>query len=152
MMDARNIAVDYVKYRLQKHGYMWQNGPAMEDVTSEVFRTMRSLCDEFEERYRSQFDEMCEQLDITLNTAYPTFHAVANELFGNGVNWGRIVALFTFGGSLAVKCFEKQMPLLVDSIVDWMSIYIKNNLNQWIESQNGWVGILIDCQRKKVHN
>ncbi|XP_046342219.1 bcl-2-like protein 2 [Haliotis cracherodii] len=141
-MDTRNIVVDYVKYRLERNGYVWQNGPAMENGASRVCNTMRSIGDEFEERYRSQFEEMGNQLHITPTTAYPTFHAIVNELFADGVNWGRVVALFTFGGSLAVRCFEQDMPQIVDSIIDWVSTYADNNLSQWISGQSGWEGFV----------
>jgi hypothetical protein len=56
---------------------------------------LRTLGDEFEDRFRTQFDDMVDQLHITDRTAYPTFHRVVHELFVDGnINWGRIVALF----------------------------------------------------------
>ena len=46
-----------------------------------------------------------------------------------GSNGARVVALFSFGGSLAVACIEKEMPLLVDQIVDWVQNYVDTKLS-----------------------
>ncbi|XP_050418797.1 bcl-2-like protein 1 [Patella vulgata] len=139
---SRHIVEDYVSYRLSKNGYRWINGPVIEGGPSKICSTMRSLGDEFEDRYRNQFDDMVNQLDITPDIAYQTFKAVVNELFIDGVNWGRIVALFAFGGSICVQCVEKNMPRVVDNIVDWVATYCDNDLRQWINSHNSWQGFV----------
>lgn len=139
----RYLVVDFINYRLSQHGYTWDNCPPLEARTNRVHRTLRALGDEFEERFRTQFEDMVNQLHITPNTAYSTFHQVVQELFIDGVNWGRIVALFGFGGAIAVECVNKEMPQLVDSIADWVSTYVENNLNQWITSSGGWVSISV---------
>ena len=142
---SRNLAADYINYRLQKHGYSWENRPAIENQNNglQLCQTLRTLGDEFEEKFHAQFEEMVNQLHITPNTAYPTFQRVVEELFCNGVNWGRVVALFGFGGAIAVQCVEKGMPQIVDSIVDWVSTYVDNNLQQWISTQGGWVSVCV---------
>ena len=139
--STRYLVADYLNYRLQKHGYTWTNKPPLENVNN-IHTAMRKLADEFEERYSAEFESMVEQLHITPNIAYPTFIAVARELFVDGINWGRIVALFAFGGAIAIECVEKDMGHLVDSIYDWVSTYLQSNLDQWISSQGGWVGII----------
>jgi hypothetical protein len=64
-------------------------------LPSQIQLKLRTLGDEFEDRFRTQFDDMVDQLHITDITAYPTFHRVVHELFVDGnINWGRIVALF----------------------------------------------------------
>ncbi|XP_060066932.1 bcl-2-like protein 2 [Ylistrum balloti] len=138
----RYLVVDFINYRLSRHGYTWDNCPPLEAQTNNVHRTLRALGDEFEERFRTQFDDMVNQLHITPNTAYPTFHQVVQELFIDGVNWGRIVALFGFGGAIAVDCVNKGMPHLVDSIVEWVSTYVENNLDQWVTTSGGWDGFV----------
>ncbi|XP_028667955.1 bcl-2-like protein 1 [Erpetoichthys calabaricus] len=94
--------------------------------------------DEFELRYRAAFSDLSSQLHITPVTAYQSFEQVINELFRDGVNWGRIVALFAFGGALCVECVEKEMGSLVKRIAEWMTTYLDNNLDPWIQRQGGW--------------
>lgn len=87
------------------------------------------------------FDDMCNQLHITPNNAQATFVTIINELFSDGIKWGRIVALFAFSGALAVQCVEKEMPLLVEQVVDWTVAYIDAHLMSWIVQNGDWVCI-----------
>ena len=139
-VNTRLLVADYLKYRLEQRGLEWQECPAGLPTPGRVQLTLRTLGDEFEQRYTEVFEEMCNQLHITPNTAHPTFVAIVNELFSDGVKWGRVVALFAFGGSLAVQCCEREMPLLLDQIVDWISDYVDNHLQSWIVENGGWVG------------
>ena len=140
--SSRYLVADFINYRLRKHGMRWENCPSLDVPPSPIQLKLRALGDEFEERFRTQFDDMVDQLHITDRTAYPTFHRVVHELFLDGnINWGRIVALFGFGGSLSVTCVQKGLPHLVDLIVEWVSTYICSHLDQWISSNGGWVGI-----------
>ena len=41
---------------------------------------------------------MCQQLRITEETLQTTFHTVVDELFADGIRWGRVVALIAFAG------------------------------------------------------
>ena len=137
-MTTKLLVQDYIKYRLEQRGLGWVGAPDLPDPTQRQM-TMRTLGLEFEQRYNEVFQEMSNQIHITPNTAHPTFTAIVNELFSDGIKWGRIVALFSFGGSLAVQCIEKEMPLLVDQIVDWVTIYIDTNLASWITQHGSWV-------------
>lgn len=137
-INTRQIVADYVNFRLQKESFQWAGCPSLPTPGS-VQRTMRTLGEEFEQRYTEVFQEMCNQLHITPNTAHPTFTAIVHELFSDGVKWGRIVALFSFGGCMAVQCVEKEMPILVDQIVEWVTSYVDNHLQSWITEHGGWV-------------
>ncbi|XP_039623804.1 bcl-2-like protein 1 [Polypterus senegalus] len=111
--------------------------PASNGVKA-VKEALRGSGDEFELRYRAAFNDLASELHITPVTAYQSFEEVVGELFRDGVNWGRIVALFSFGGALCVECVEKEMVPLVRHIADWMTTYLDNNLDPWILSNGGW--------------
>lgn len=139
--SSRSIVEDYVAYRLERNGLAWQNG--QRDVTpNEIQRAMRALGDEFESKFSAQFDDMMSQLQLTPDTAYQTFRTIVTEIFHDGVNWGRIVALFGLAGRLAVLSSHQEMPRLIESIVDWVSAYVDTNLKQWITDHDGWAGFL----------
>lgn len=138
--SSRLIVADYINYRLERHGFVWENHPPLETRTSSVQETLRKLCIDFEERFRPQFSDMIDQLQLTPNTVYQSFHQIIQEVFSEGdVNWGRVLVLFGFGGVMAVDCVDNNMPQFVDSIVDWVSTYLDNQLSQWISSHGGWV-------------
>jgi len=89
------------------------------------------------------FRETCGEIFITPNNAQATFLTSLQSLFSDGiVNWGRIVALLAFSGSLAAQCIEKEMPFLVNQVVDWTTAYISTHLASWINENGGWVSRL----------
>lgn len=104
-----------------------------------VKQALREAGDEFELRYRRAFSDLTSQLHITPGTAYQSFEQVVNELFRDGVNWGRIVAFFSFGGALCVESVDKEMQVLVSRIATWMATYLNDHLEPWIQDNGGWV-------------
>lgn len=117
-----------------------QPGPGTETGTGldAVKEALRDTANEFELRYSMAFSDLHSQLHITPATAYQSFENVMDEVFRDGVNWGRIVGLFAFGGALCVECVEKEMSPLVGRIVEWMTVYLDNHIQPWIQSQGGW--------------
>uniref|UniRef100_A0A9L0R7T7 Bcl-2-like protein 1 n=1 Tax=Equus caballus TaxID=9796 RepID=A0A9L0R7T7_HORSE len=107
-----------------------------------VKQALREAGDEFELRYRRAFSDLTSQLHITPGTAYQSFEQVVNELFRDGVNWGRIVAFFSFGGALCVESVDKEMQVLVSRIATWMATYLNDHLEPWIQENGGWVHVL----------
>lgn len=108
---------------------------------AELRQTLREAGDEFELRYRRAFSDLTSQLHITPGTAYQSFEQVVNELFRDGVNWGRIVAFFSFGGALCVESVDKEMQGLVERIATWMATYLTEHLDPWIQDNGGWVSL-----------
>ncbi|XP_076840454.1 bcl-2-like protein 1 [Brachyhypopomus gauderio] len=111
------------------------NGSAGLEAVKEA---LRDSANEFELRYARAFSDLSSQLHITPATAYQSFESVMDEVFRSGVNWGRIVGLFAFGGALCVECVEKEMSPLVGRIAEWMTLYLDNHIQPWIQEQGGW--------------
>ncbi|XP_068604195.1 bcl-2-like protein 1 [Brachionichthys hirsutus] len=103
-----------------------------------VKEALRDSANEFEFRYSRAFSDLHKQLHITPGTAYQSFENVMDEVFRDRVNWGRIIGLFVFGGALCVECVEKEMSSLVGRIIEWMTVYLDNRIQPWIQSQGGW--------------
>ncbi|XP_074135130.1 apoptosis regulator Bcl-2 isoform X2 [Sminthopsis crassicaudata] len=113
-------------------------GPTVSPVPPVVHLTLRQAGDDFSRRYRRDFDEMSGQLHLTPVTARGRFATVVEELFRDGVNWGRIVAFFEFGGVMCVESVNREMSPLVDSIALWMTEYLNRHLHNWIQDNGGW--------------
>ncbi|XP_004854656.1 bcl-2-like protein 1 [Heterocephalus glaber] len=103
-----------------------------------VKQALREAVDEFELRYRRVFGDLTSQLHTTPGTTYRSFEQVVNELFRDGVNWGRIVAFFSFGGALCLESVDKEMQVLVRRIASWMATYLNDHLEPWIQENGGW--------------
>nr|7WJH_A Chain A, Bcl-2-like protein 1 [Mus musculus] len=142
----RELVVDFLSYKLSQKGYSWSQfsdveenrTEAPEETESAVKQALREAGDEFELRYRRAFSDLTSQLHITPGTAYQSFEQVVNELFRDGVNWGRIVAFFSFGGALCVESVDKEMQVLVSRIASWMATYLNDHLEPWIQENGGW--------------
>lgn len=126
---------------------------AQSDPHAAIHRVLREAGDELERLYQPDFTEMSRQLYLTSSTAQRRFAEVIDELFRDGVNWGRIIAFFEFGGTVCVECASKEdMSSQVDNIADWMTEYLNGHLNSWIQDNGGWDAFveLYDRQRDSV--
>uniref|UniRef100_A0A4X2KZ04 Bcl-2 Bcl-2 homology region 1-3 domain-containing protein n=1 Tax=Vombatus ursinus TaxID=29139 RepID=A0A4X2KZ04_VOMUR len=92
-----------------------------------VKQALKEAGDEFELWYRWAFSDLTSH-----------FEQVVNELFRDRVNWGRIVAFFSFGGALCVERVDKEMEVLVGRITSWMATYLDDHLDPWISENGGW--------------
>lgn len=140
-LDLNNpfvMANDYIKYRLSNASYEWYDCPDLPDST-DARLAMRLLATDFERRYNTELAGMVAQLSINMDTIYPTFKQIVEQLFVDGINWGRIVALFAFGGAVAAQCMADDRTCLVAQVADWVAVFTRNRLLPWIEQQGGWV-------------
>lgn len=116
------------------------------DPHAAIHRVLREAGDELERLYQPDFTEMSRQLYLTSATAQRRFAEVIDELFRDGVNWGRIIAFFEFGGTVCAECAAKEeMTSQVDNIAGWMTEYLNGHLNSWIQDNGGWVGVTPPC-------
>lgn len=122
------------------------------DPYAAIHRVLREAGDELERLYQPDFAEMSHQLYLTSSTAERRFSEVIDELFRDGVNWGRIIAFFEFGGTICVECVNKEMTSQVDHIAAWMTEYLNGPLHNWIQENGGWEAFveLYDRQRDSV--
>ncbi|KAG7275997.1 hypothetical protein CRUP_028554 [Coryphaenoides rupestris] len=103
----------------------------------EVKVALRQSVEEFELRYTLAFNDLSSQLPVTAATAYGSFKSVMDEVFRDGINWGRIVGLFAFGGTLCVECVDKEMSHMVPRVAEWMTTYLDDH-KRWL-----LVGVLV---------
>ena len=141
---AFSLTLDYIAYRLRsKFEQSRLKGLPREflipGTASTASSTLRSLATHMEAEHPDLFESACAKLGITPATANATFVSVAKEIFQTGTNWGRIVALFTFGGVVAHHFVETQRPEKVQHIVAWILTFIADNLLTWIRENGGWV-------------
>ncbi|XP_072308923.1 bcl-2-like protein 1 [Eucyclogobius newberryi] len=109
-----------------------------EDHLEAVKAALLDSTNEFDARFTQTFISLPSQLHVTPITSYNSFESVMDQVFENGIHWGRIVSLFVLGGVMCVECVEKNMGHLVPLIADWMTVYLDENISLWIRSQGGW--------------
>lgn len=141
LQSFQEIVRDYVGYKLRQRN-IFLTGYHVES-TSPAARHLRRVADELIEENRQLFETMCDQLHLTPASTYATFVGIADEIFQTGTNWGRIVAFLAFGATLVVYCASREdLAQLIENIVEWISLYMNQNLGPWINSNGGWDGFI----------
>lgn len=140
LQSFQEIVKDYVGYKLRQRN-IFLAGYHVES-TSPAARHLRRVADELIEENRQLFETMCDQLHLTPASTYATFVGIADEIFQTGTNWGRIVAFLAFGATLVVYCASREdLAQLIENIVEWISLYMNQNLGPWINNNGGWVSM-----------
>ena len=136
------IVRDYIAYKLRQNN-IFLPGYNVDSTPSAAARHLRRVADELIGENRQLFDSMCDQLHLTHASTYATFVGIADEIFQTGKNWGRIVAFLAFGATLAVYCVQREdLSPLLDNIIEWVSMYMNQNLGPWINDNGGWVSMI----------
>eukprot|EP00112_Aurelia_sp_Birch-Aquarium-sp1_P015330 Seg339.3 transcript_id=Seg339.3/GoldUCD/mRNA.D3Y31 product="Bcl-2-like protein 1" protein_id=Seg339.3/GoldUCD/D3Y31 len=138
------IIKDYIAFKLRSKKLEIPGYDREPSCLTEPCKTLRRVGEELEAHNKDLFNSMCEQLNITSNTAYPTFQGIVDEIFQSGINWGRIVAFVCFGANLAVYCAVRDElgTQYVDNIVNWVSRYMEVNLDSWLKAHEIWDGFV----------
>ncbi|KAM6188321.1 apoptosis regulator BAX-like [Sarcoramphus papa] len=70
----------------------------------------------------------------------PALAEVSEQLFQDGVNWGRVVVFFYFTYRVVRQALWGDHPLR--TILDWAISFLQQRLSAWIQQQGGWGSIL----------
>uniref|UniRef100_A0A8C1P637 Zgc:153993 n=1 Tax=Cyprinus carpio TaxID=7962 RepID=A0A8C1P637_CYPCA len=76
---------------------------------------------------------------VQSNCAQDVFMTVARSIFEDGINWGRIVALFHLAYRLIYQALTQNHFDIIKRIISWVLQFIKENISVWIRQQGGWV-------------
>lgn len=151
--DNRSLVEKYLNHKLARngHAHLYRCRASSVDEQEEygkesarrasVHRALREAGDELESVYRPDLAEMTRRLRaISVGAEQRSFAAVADELFRDGVNWGRVVAFFEFGAMVCVQCApDAERGACAENVARWMAEYLNGPLNGWIQENGGWV-------------
>ena len=103
-------------------------------------KTMRQTVRLMTKDKEEVFQSFTEKLSLTEANGFGVLKQVADEVFGvDEVNWGRIVALYAFGGFVARNACENKMTSIANYTGEYLGKYVARNLSDWIEKRGGWV-------------
>lgn len=156
--ETKLVVCDYLSWRLDKAGYRKQlcylSDMAVDSGshTHNLCLVVRRLALELEKCYRANYPKsLSDHLHLVGNNCRDLYLSILIDLFqldsslmGDfDCNWGRIIALISFSGCLAVKCCEVNSPEQVASIRDWLVDFLTNDarIRRWLESRGYWVCI-----------
>ncbi|XP_026147438.1 apoptosis regulator BAX [Mastacembelus armatus] len=76
------------------------------------------------------------------NCAHDIFMKVARSIFVDGINWGRVVALFHLAYRLIYKALTTNHLENIRMVISWVLEVIREMLYAWIMQQGGWEGVI----------
>ncbi|KFP89772.1 Bcl-2 homologous antagonist/killer, partial [Apaloderma vittatum] len=112
-------------------------------IASQVGRRLAIIGDDINERYDAEFHSMLESLQPNKENAYEYFTRIASRLFESGINWGRVIALLSFGYRMAIHVYQHGFPGFLCRSGRYVAEFmLRNRIAQWIAQQGGWVAAL----------
>uniref|UniRef100_A0ABM5G7A6 Bcl-2 homologous antagonist/killer isoform X1 n=1 Tax=Pogona vitticeps TaxID=103695 RepID=A0ABM5G7A6_9SAUR len=114
-----------------------------DSTNSQVGRRLAIIGDDINARYDKDFCDMLKTLQLTKDNAYEYFTRIASSLFDSGINWGRVIALMSFGYRMAIHVYQHGLSGFLTRIAHYMAEFmLRNRIARWIAQQGGWVAAL----------
>lgn len=104
-----------------------------------VKAALRDAAESFEKKFTQACGSLSSYLNFNVN--HQNFKDMMDQIFNHNTHWGVIVGLFVIGGAMCVQSVENNKSELVCHIADWMTAYLDERLNPWIQSRGGWVSM-----------
>ncbi|XP_019935804.1 apoptosis regulator BAX [Paralichthys olivaceus] len=76
------------------------------------------------------------------NCAQDVFMKVARSIFVDGINWGRVVALFHLAYRLIHKALTTNHLENIRMVISWFLQAVREMLYPWLVQQGGWEGVI----------
>uniref|UniRef100_A0A3Q1EM73 Apoptosis regulator Bcl-2-like n=1 Tax=Acanthochromis polyacanthus TaxID=80966 RepID=A0A3Q1EM73_9TELE len=156
--SSHEIVEDYLHHKLLSRGVVWPRPPPgrggdADDILQDLGlappplqAALRTAGDELARCYHG---DLWAQVSVRLCgdgggvVQRHSLTAVSRELFRDGVNWGRIVAMMELGGALSTEAAEAGLTCQVDDIAGWMEDSLDSPpLRGWIQDNGGWDAFL----------
>ncbi|XP_037310845.1 apoptosis regulator BAX [Pungitius pungitius] len=118
-------------------------GEQQDPQIKEVVRQLMKIADEMNRN--AELQRLISQ--VQGNCAQDIFMKVAKSIFDDGINWGRVVALFHLAYRLIYKALTSNHLENIRIVIGWVLRFIKERLYPWIVQQGGWVGVISGFSR-----
>uniref|UniRef100_A0A7I5E9G9 BH4_2 domain-containing protein n=1 Tax=Haemonchus contortus TaxID=6289 RepID=A0A7I5E9G9_HAECO len=144
-LTLRDFVVDYLAWRIKQDGLEWFEQPALPFGTQPEHVMMRQVAHIFERRHRNELNEFADELleneDLTFSRyceIVDEFGRTADEL-ENGMSYGRLVGLISFGGLVAARMYARNFRREVRQLATYTAKFIDKRIRlTWVEDARSW--------------
>lgn len=143
------ILVEVINAKLTANGYhslshpfdpdSVQRNPPLAVLSEAALEMVR----QFETRYMERNQEDLSNYQISPDRFEEAYHVIIEGIFHRGINWGRVVALISLTGMMSLAAMRAGHESEVANILEWTSVYITTHLWSWIQSNGGWVSLIL---------
>ncbi|AWP02143.1 putative apoptosis regulator BAX-like [Scophthalmus maximus] len=113
-------------------------GEQQDPHIKEVVQQLLKIADDINKN--AELQQLINQ--VQGNCAKDVFMTVARSIFADGINWGRVVALFHLAYRLIHKALTTNHLENIRTVISWVLQVIRERLYSWIERQGGWEGVI----------
>lgn len=107
---------------------------------TETCSRVAKLCTQMEKESCSFFENIPNQMNLKQDNAKVTFMRLGKSVFcHDGINLGRIMAVYALAGVFAVHFVNKGQTQVVTKIPSWIKELVEKHLADWIVKKGGWV-------------
>lgn len=151
--QARQICNDYIEAKLERDGiknwglsFAFVNSTEKpSETTSLVSTRIQEVGELLELSYPRLYKDISSHVNVRFtseNAVHEVFNDVSSEILSDGLNWARIIALYTFAGALVSECCRDGRNRYVLDIGSWMYEFAALYLVDWIKGKGGWDDLL----------
>ncbi|KAL9988654.1 hypothetical protein ACROYT_G003125 [Oculina patagonica] len=153
--QAKQICNDYVEAKLEREGIKnrglsfafstQQSSGETAEKACKISSRVREVGELLELCYPRLYTDISSRVNVPFsseNAVHEVFNNVSSEILSDGLNWARIVALYTFAGALAAECCREGRNSFVLDIGNWMYEFAALYMVDWIKSKGGWEDLL----------
>jgi hypothetical protein len=112
------------------------------ELIKQVVTKLKLLIEAFPDANLSSMTEQCRRLDIQHANAKTKYNLTVQQLFHDGITWGRVTLFYAFSVGFLVHVLQRDMGHLVNSVLTWSQGIFRSKLNPWIEQSGGWENFL----------
>uniref|UniRef100_A0A8C5N071 Bcl-2 Bcl-2 homology region 1-3 domain-containing protein n=1 Tax=Leptobrachium leishanense TaxID=445787 RepID=A0A8C5N071_9ANUR len=141
--ESARLLEEYLQHSLDA------GGERRAEPSTPAGRTLRIIAGEMLDRNRTFYEQCCQQLS---GRPADILRCVAAKVMEDGaLNWGRVVSIITFTGTLAqwAKANGTGTP---KELAEVLSHFLAEEHGDWMESNGGWNGFHEHfCNNKAAH-
>ncbi|CAG5850616.1 apoptosis regulator BAX [Menidia menidia] len=116
-----------------------QQDPQIKEVVEQLLKIAEEL------NRNAEFQRLINQ--VQTNCVKDVFMSVARNIFADGINWGRVVALFHLAYRLIHRALTTNHLENIRMVIGWVLQVIRDQLYSWLVQQGGWAGVINSISR-----
>ncbi|XP_966641.2 bcl-2-related ovarian killer protein [Tribolium castaneum] len=113
----------------------------------EVFPGLACACAELERAHPRLYLNIARQTGVGPETgAGGLLAAIGHQLLRCEPSWGKVVAVYSVAGGLAVDSVRLGHPEHVHDLIDGMTELLEDRMAMWVAANGGWTGLSSHCR------
>ncbi|KAJ8921045.1 hypothetical protein NQ315_015841 [Exocentrus adspersus] len=123
--------------------------PGCGTIVRDVFPGLQCACLELERMYPKLYSNVTRHSGALLSNGISgILLAVGHYVMRTDPTWGKVVAVFTVAGGLAVDCVRHGHHEQLPTILEDMTELLEDRMAEWVNLNGGWNGLMAHCKQK----